>query len=269
MDKQKLQEIIESHRKWLNGDGGQRADLKGAYLEGAYLRGAYLRGAYLRGADLKCAYLKGADLEGAYLEGAYLRGAYLRGADLKCAYLRGADLKCAYLRGSDLEGADLEDADLRGSDLRGADLRGSDLKGAFLRGAYLRGADLKCAYLRGADLKCAYLEGADDNLIPFISGIHQAVFSAATRSPGSLDMSDWHTCDTTHCRAGWVVTLAGELGKALEKKVGTPVAAHLIYRKSDKYDLLRGVNFYATNEQALKEMKELSDSESAKAKVQA
>ncbi len=209
MDKQKLQEIIESHRKWLNGDGGQRADLKGAYLEGAYLRGAYLRGAYLRGADLKCAYLKGADLEGAYLEGAYLRG------------------------------------------------------------AYLRGADLKCAYLRGADLKCAYLEGADDNLIPFISGIHQAVFSAATRSPGSLDMSDWHTCDTTHCRAGWVVTLAGELGKALEKKVGTPVAAHLIYRKSDKYDLLRGVNFYATNEQALKEMKELSDSESAKAKVQA
>ena len=57
-----------------------RADLKGADLEGAYLRGADLEGAYLRGADLEGADLRGADLEGADLEGAYLRGAYLKGA---------------------------------------------------------------------------------------------------------------------------------------------------------------------------------------------
>ena len=45
-------------------------------------------------------------------------------------------------------------------------------------------------------------------------------------------MSDWHTCETTHCRAGWVVTLAGEPGKALERFHGPALAAHLIYRAS-------------------------------------
>ena len=44
----KLQEIIESHGKWLKfEDGGKCADLRGAHLQGADLRCAYLRGAYL------------------------------------------------------------------------------------------------------------------------------------------------------------------------------------------------------------------------------
>lgn len=40
---EKLQEIIESHGKWLrNKEGGQRADLRDANLQGAYLRDADL-----------------------------------------------------------------------------------------------------------------------------------------------------------------------------------------------------------------------------------
>ena len=40
---ERLKEIIASHGKWLLGkEGGQRADLQGAYLRGADLRGAYL-----------------------------------------------------------------------------------------------------------------------------------------------------------------------------------------------------------------------------------
>ena len=97
MDADKLKEILESHGKWLNNDGGIRADL--------------------RDADLCDADLRGADLRGADLYGAYLRSAYLCDADLRGANLRGADL-----RGADLRGADLRDADLRGADLRGADL---------------------------------------------------------------------------------------------------------------------------------------------------
>ena len=72
-----LAEIIEKHGKWLDGEGGERADLRGADLRGADLRGADLRGADLRGADLG-----GADLRGAYLVGADLRGANLRDANL-------------------------------------------------------------------------------------------------------------------------------------------------------------------------------------------
>ena len=50
---EELKEVLDKHRKWrLGEEGGERADLRGAYLRGAYLRGAYLRGADLRGADL-------------------------------------------------------------------------------------------------------------------------------------------------------------------------------------------------------------------------
>ncbi len=138
MDNEKLKEILERHRKWLNDeDGGERANLYGADLYGADLRGADLRGANLYGADL-C----GADLRGADLRGANLRGADLRGADL-----RGADLY-----GANLYGANLREANLCGANLRGANLYGANLREANLCGANLYGADLREAYLRGADL---------------------------------------------------------------------------------------------------------------------
>lgn len=96
MDNEKLKEILERHRKWLNDeDGGERADLYGADLYGANLREANLRGANLCGANL-------------------------RGANLREANLYGADLRGADLRGADLCGADLCGADLRGANLRGA-----------------------------------------------------------------------------------------------------------------------------------------------------
>ena len=86
MDNEKLKEILERHRKWLNDeDGGERANLRGVNLRGADLREANLRGADLRGADLREANLRGADLRGDNLRGADLRGANLRGADLRGA----------------------------------------------------------------------------------------------------------------------------------------------------------------------------------------
>ena len=117
MNKEKLQKILENHRLWLSGDGGERANLSDADLDCANLRGADLRNA-----DLRCANLRGADLSGAKfgqadLRGADLHGADLSGADLCCADLRGADLRGAYLRGADLSDAYLGYADLSGADL--------------------------------------------------------------------------------------------------------------------------------------------------------
>jgi len=190
----------------------------------------------------------GADLRGAYLGDADLRGADLGGADLRGADLGGADLGGADLGGADLGGADLRDADLRGADLRGADLGGADLGGADLRGADLRGADLRGADLRGA---------------PILPNIHQTVF-AASSAPGALDMGQWH-CGTTHCRAGWVVTLAGEEGKVLEEKIGTPAAAMAIYIASDteRWKTERLPNFYCDNDKALADMKRMAEEEAA------
>ena len=92
-----LKKILDEHLLWLNGEGGSRADLRGANLFGANLSDADLRGANLsdadlRGANLSCANLRGADLSGANLSCANLRCADLSGADLSCANLRGASM---------------------------------------------------------------------------------------------------------------------------------------------------------------------------------
>lgn len=78
-----LKKILDEHLLWLNGEGGSRADLRGANLFGANLSDADLRGANLSDADLP-------------------------GADLSCANLRDADLSGANLRGADLSGASMD-----------------------------------------------------------------------------------------------------------------------------------------------------------------
>ena len=83
MTSEEIKKVLDLHKKWLNEQGGERADLRGADLSGADLRGADLSGA-----DLRVATLSGADL---------------RGADLSRASLRGADLCWADLRGADLD----------------------------------------------------------------------------------------------------------------------------------------------------------------------
>ena len=57
-----LRAVIEAHGLWLCGNGGQRANLQGAYLRGADLQGAYLRGANLQGAYLQGAVYKWAQV---------------------------------------------------------------------------------------------------------------------------------------------------------------------------------------------------------------
>lgn len=72
MDANKLKEILDAHKLWLEGKGGKRANLTRADL----------RGTDLRNADLYNANLSGADLCNADLRGANLRYADLRGANL-------------------------------------------------------------------------------------------------------------------------------------------------------------------------------------------
>lgn len=68
MTTETLNEILNAHRKWLDGaEGGRRANL---------------RGVNLRGVDLSDVNLRGVDLSGADLRGADLRGVNLRDADL-------------------------------------------------------------------------------------------------------------------------------------------------------------------------------------------
>ena len=92
--------------------------------------------------------------------------------------------------------------------------------------------------------------------IPVIENIHQKVLEAVSK-PDALDMGSWHTCNTTHCRAGWVVHLAGEAGYALERYHNTALAAQLIYRESG-YEINPG-RFYDSNAEAMADMQRLAD----------
>ena len=76
-------------------------------------------------------------------------------------------------------------------------------------------------------------------------------------------MSDWHTCETTHCRAGWVVHLAGEQGKALEEFHNTELAASLIYKASSPIRVPMG-RFYESQQSAMADMKRLAELEAAR-----
>jgi hypothetical protein len=67
-------------------------------------------------------------------------------------------------------------------------------------------------------------------------------------------MRDWHSCNTTHCRGGWVVTLAGEKGKELERKTSTPFAAMQIYKASSPIRV-SPVRFFDSDSLAMEDMK--------------
>ena len=95
MEDEELEGILRSHRKWLDHEGGERANLHLATLRHRNLRNACLRHVKLAGADLLGTDLQNADLQDADLSDAILRSANMRGADLRGADLTGADLSGA------------------------------------------------------------------------------------------------------------------------------------------------------------------------------
>ncbi len=80
-------------------------------------------------------------------------------------------------------------------------------------------------------------------------------------------MATWHTCETTHCRAGWVVTLAGLEGKKLELETSTCFAAMQIYNASSEIKV-SPTRFYENNEKAMKDIVRCAEEEAALANAE-
>jgi hypothetical protein len=93
--------------------------------------------------------------------------------------------------------------------------------------------------------------------VPVVENLHAKLYEAVTH-PEALDMGAFHTCETTHCRAGWVVTLAGEAGKKLEQFFNTELAAMKIYDASCPGFKINPARFYDSNDDALEDMKKLA-----------
>jgi len=183
-----------------------------------------------------------------------------RAAGTSCRELNlfGFDLRGLNLGGLDLSGSGFYQARCSGTDFSGSRLTGTDFTFADLTFATLDQCDLTGALFNRASLRGASLRGVTG--VPVLDDIHRKVYEAA-RVDGALDMTRWHACETTHCRAGWVNHLAGARG--LEVMNEPNVVAHLIYLASDPEhfsgkDSEPLPDFYTNNDEALRDMARLA-----------
>jgi hypothetical protein len=88
--------------------------------------------------------------------------------------------------------------------------------------------------------------------IPAIDNIDARILAAISGDSGSLNMAAWHTCDTTHSRAGWAIHLAGADGYALEKRTTPYLAGRLIYEASRPGE---APDFFASDEDAMEDLR--------------
>ena len=99
----------------------------------------------------------------------------------------------------------------------------------------------------GLDLDLAnYLLPLIDNRVPLIEHIDARIKRDIEDNGYCLDMSVWHACETTHCRAGFCELYAGEQGNYLVKHFGHWMCGALIYLKATG----RIPDFYADDEEA-------------------
>ena len=187
-----------------------------------------------------------ADLSGTNLSGVYLMDANLSRANLEYANLSGAKLRDANLEYANLKDAYLGNAKLWGANLGGANLEDANLMDADLRGANLEGANLEGAKLRGADLENANLD------YQIQEGLLQQIAKIILENPESLEMGDWHTCETTHCLSGWACYL-NPVAKGLEKTHGAAIAGLLtLGYEAHAY-------FFKKNEEVIEWLKTIKD----------
>ena len=152
-----------------------------------------------------------------------------------------------------------------------ADLTDANLAGAYLADAYLADADLtrarrvpagieqadppkpyghKPAAERYAERAARFRERNPD--VPVMPDLDARILSVIESGQGKLDMGQWHACETTHCRAGWAIHLAGEAGYALEKQYGSAErAGRMIYIASTG----RVPHFYASDADAMADIR--------------
>jgi uncharacterized protein YjbI with pentapeptide repeats len=243
LTQEQLDEAIALHGEWLSDwSKGKRLNLSCKDLSGLDFTGANLTSAILVNAKLIDAILINVNLNHAILNRAIMIDANLTRAIMTRAIMTDANLTRAIMTDVTLEDAILIDVILKDANLTRAIMIDVILKDANLTRAIMTDANLTRAIMIDVILTRADLTGTKTDY-QIEDGLLQKVAQAALASDDALDMRYWHTCDTTHCIAGWACHLA-ENGKEIERKYGTQVAG-LLLLGADAHS-----HFFDTNEEA-------------------
>lgn len=144
-----------------------------------------------------------------------------------------------------------------------ANLNHSSFLNCTINGGNFVEAELSDVIVKGSDLlgpesAQSLINKGITTFPPSVDFIHQKVLHNA--KIGGLDMGDFHTCDTTHCIAGWAIHLAGDKGYYAEQKLDPENAGAMIYLASDR-QLEKIPNFYTDDESAMRELEYLAAKE--------
>ena len=142
------------------------------------------------------------------------------------------DLSCLLLWSENFRNSNLRHVDFTGSDLRYTKFSSADLSYANFTNADLSGADLSGAKLEGV----IGLASKEEEM-----GEAKRILRILENPANSLDMSDWHLCETTHCLAGWSCPNNEDPGAEASRKM--PTLAKYFYEddESEAYDALQRV----------------------------
>ena len=88
-------------------------------------------------------------------------------------------------------------------------------------------------------------------VVPVVDDLDKLVLDSVGEYGDKLDMHYWH-CGTTHCRAGWAITLAGDAGSELERLFGPETAGRMIYEASTGRP---APDFFASDSEALADIR--------------
>ncbi|HET7084619.1 MAG TPA: pentapeptide repeat-containing protein [Rhizomicrobium sp.] len=182
LSQQDLNTVLHGHARFVAHQGGLRAQLAHANLDGlnlanrnleevdftgASLVGASLYGSNLHRVSLYCADLRGCDLRYTKLTRADLRGASFRGARLSFSMLDNADLRSGTMMYAGVaptvgttehHGVDFSNCSMKGVSFGNAKLDGADFTGALLHGAVFKNANITNAVFKDAVLTGVNLE---------------------------------------------------------------------------------------------------------------
>lgn len=95
-----------------------------------------------------------------------------------------------------------------------------------------------------------YLNSLLAERVPYIENLDAKILNDINNHGYHLEMGSWHTCETTHCRAGFAEVYGGDQAKELVKYFGHWLTGGMIYWRSSGYI----PDFYASNEDAMRDI---------------